>query len=273
VIHRAAAIAPNGFANLRFAALANVPPGAPFFPAAYHRGDAPAFALAAEAAALAVEVVSAARSLAEARQNLKDALERHGKSLSGVASDLAERTGFAFGGIDFSLAPFPEEARSLGVALECLGAPGVGRHGSLAAAAILAETLDRARFPRAGFNGLFMPVLEDSILAARAADGVLSVKDLLLFSTVCGTGLDVLPLPGDLLPAHIGAILLDVAVLSERLKKPLTARLLPIPGKSAGDLTQFEFEYFANSRVLEVHGAPLEGLLAGNESFSLEKRG
>jgi uncharacterized protein (UPF0210 family) len=31
IIHQAASITPDGFTNLRFAALANVPPGAPFF--------------------------------------------------------------------------------------------------------------------------------------------------------------------------------------------------------------------------------------------------
>ncbi len=35
VIERNAGLEPNGFANLRFAALANVPPGTPFFPAGY----------------------------------------------------------------------------------------------------------------------------------------------------------------------------------------------------------------------------------------------
>ena len=39
VIQRSASISTDGFANLRFAALANVPPGTPFFPAAYHEGD------------------------------------------------------------------------------------------------------------------------------------------------------------------------------------------------------------------------------------------
>ena len=59
VIHQAAPLSADGFANLYFAALANVPAGAPFFPAAYHEGGAPAFALAMEAADLAVEAFSA----------------------------------------------------------------------------------------------------------------------------------------------------------------------------------------------------------------------
>lgn len=50
IIQKASTITPDGFANLRFAALANVPAGAPFFPAAYHDQEQPAFAIATESA-------------------------------------------------------------------------------------------------------------------------------------------------------------------------------------------------------------------------------
>jgi uncharacterized protein (UPF0210 family) len=153
--------------------------------------------------------------------------------------------------------------------MEGLGVPAAGLHGSLAAAAILTEAIDQARFPRAGFSGLFLPVLEDAVLARRAAEGSLTVMDLLLYSAVCGTGLDTVPLPGDTPPDVLAAVLLDLAVLSQRLGKPLTARLMPIPGKAAGDLTQFDFAYFANSRVLPVRARPLGGFLAGSETFNL----
>jgi uncharacterized protein len=63
--------------------------------------------------------------------------------------------------------------------------------------------------------------------------------------------------------------LLDLAALSLRLNKPLTARLMPIPGKQAGDETGFEFEFFANSKVLALPAAPLTGLLSGEEIFSI----
>jgi uncharacterized protein (UPF0210 family) len=177
-----------------------------------------------------------------------------------------------FGGIDFSLAPFPSEELSLGTALERLGVPGLGAHGSLAAAAILADTMDQADFPRAGFSGLMLPVLEDATLARRAAEGSLGVMDLLLYSAVCGTGLDTIPLPGDTDTEQLSAVLLDLASLSLRLAKPLTARLMPIPGKKAGDPTGFDFAYFANSRVLPLHAVPLGRFLRGDESFGLKKR-
>ena len=178
-----------------------------------------------------------------------------------------------FGGIDYSLAPFPSIELSLGTAMERLGVPQVGLHGSLAAAAILADSIDRADFPHTGFSGMMLPVLEDATLAARAAEGSLTVKDLLLYSAVCGTGLDTVPLPGDTSEEQLRAVLLDLAALAMRLDKPLTARLMPIPGKCAGDPTDFDFAFFANSRVMALEAVSLETPLGGGEFFPLESLG
>jgi uncharacterized protein (UPF0210 family) len=278
IIAQVSALSLDGFTNLRFAALANVPAGTPFFPAAYHSGMVPAFALATEAADLAVDAFQMGTgpgentSLSQARQALVDSFQAHARRLEHTADSLERDFGFRFGGIDFSPGPFPDDTISLGAAIEWLGVPQLGMHGSLAAAAVLAEAIDRAQFRKAGFNGLMLPVLEDSRLALRAAEGALSVKDLLLFSAVCGAGLDTVPLPGDTSADELAGILLDVAVLAQRLGKPLTARLMPVPGKSAGDPTDFRFAYFANSRVLPVQSGSLTRYLAGDEVFNIHKR-
>ncbi len=272
VIHRSAPLEKNGFANLRFAALANVPPWAPFFPAAYHLGKSPAFALAIEGADLAVETFSNATSLTEARSRLIESIQGHAALLEEKCNTLATMFQFEFKGLDFTLAPFPGQAASIGSALEALGLPAFGLSGSLAASAFLTDTLDRADFKRTGFNGLMLPLLEDSTLAERGADGSLTLTDLLLYSSVCGTGLDTLPLPGNTSVEQLKAILLDLAALALRLNKPLTARLMPIPGKQAGEPTGFDFEYFANSKVLEVPARPLSGLLTGGENLEIKPR-
>jgi len=267
VIVKTARLDPNGLANMNFAALANVPPGTPFFPAAYHDGKEPAFALAMEAADEAVRAFEASETIEAGRNTLISGLEKNAQILAKISDILKFKYLVKFGGIDYSLAPFPQETRSLGAAFERMGVPMVGLHGSLSAAAILAETIDRARFPRAGFSGLMMPVLEDAVLAFRAAEGRLTVKDLLLYSAVCGTGLDTVPLPGDSTSGQIAALLMDVSALALRLDKPLTARLMPIPGKQAGDTTSFNFGYFANSRVMALKAEPLGKALAGKENI------
>lgn len=272
VIHRASPLEDGGFANLRFTALANVEPWSPFFPAAYHQGKNPAFALAIEGADLAVDAFGEASSLEEARCRLIDSIEGHAKRLEEVGRQLEKTYNIEFKGLDFSMAPYPTQAISMGYALESLGLSAFGLSGTLAAAAFLTNTLDLANFTRTGFNGLMLPLLEDSTLSRRAAQGVLSVTDMLLYSAVCGTGLDTIPIPGGATVEQIYAVLLDVAALAMRLDKPLTARLMPIPGKKAGDETGFEFEFFANSRVLALPAQPLTGLLAGNECFEIKPR-
>jgi uncharacterized protein (UPF0210 family) len=276
VIHALGPQNENGFANLFFAALANVPPGTPFFPAAYHDEGTPAFAIATEAADLAVTAFTKANDLEEARNNLILSLENNARKLAAASDRLTRRfadsSELRFNGIDYSLAPFPENERSLGTALERLGVPTVGSHGSLAAAAFLTDSVDQARFKRTGFSGLMLPVLEDATLAARANEGSLSIKDMLLYSAVCGTGLDTVPLPGDTTVEQLLAVLLDLGALSLRLNKPLTARLMPIPGKTAGDPTGFDFDYFANSRILRLDAKPLGRKLSGKERFSINPR-
>ncbi len=270
VIVRSAPIDSNGFANLRFAALANVPAGAPFFPAAYHGSDDPMFAIATEAADLAVEAFTHAKTLDEGRSALIAEIEKHGDALAKVAN--TQLWNVNFGGIDFSLAPFPDEAHSLGRAVEQMGIPKIGFHGSLTAAAILTEAIDRADFPHTGFSGFMQPVLEDSVLAQRAAEGALTLKDLLLYSTVCGTGLDTVPLPGDATADQLVPLLLDLSTLALRLDKPLTARLMPVPGKQAGDATSFDFGFFANSKVMTLEAQPLYSALASDQTFSIRAR-
>jgi uncharacterized protein (UPF0210 family) len=273
VIVKCASIQPNGFANLQFAALAHVGAGAAFFPAAYHDSDESAFAIATESADLAVQAFENARTLEDGRRDLISEVTKHGQAISQVAQSLLTNYQFLrFRGIDFSLAPFPDDAHSLGNAVEKMGVPKIGLHGSLAAAAILTEAIDRADFPHTGFNGFMQPILEDSILAKRAAAGNLTIKDALLYSAVCGTGLDTIPLPGDTTTEQITPLLLDLCAMALRLDKPLTARLMPIPNKKAGDETDFDFAFFAPSRVLSLDADPLTRSFSGTEVFQLSSR-
>jgi uncharacterized protein (UPF0210 family) len=268
VIVKCAPLEPNGFANLQFAALANVPAGAPFFPAAYHDKDKPAFAIATESADLAVNAFENVQSIEEGRNNLVSEIEKHGRKLGEIGKSLRVK----FLGIDFSLAPFPDDAHSLGNAVEKMGIPKIGLHGSLAAAAILTEAIDRADFPHSGFSGFMQPVLEDSVLAKRAAEGTLTIKDALLYSAVCGTGLDTIPLPGNTTADQLVPLLLDLSALALRLDKPLTARLMPVPGRKAGDETNFDFPFFAQSKVMALDSAGLKSPFNQNEVLQIRRR-
>lgn len=52
---------------------------------------------------------------------------------------------------------------------------------------------------------------------------------------------------------QIARVLGDVASLAWKWHKPLSARLLPVKGKKAGDSTEFHLEYLFNTTL---HGFP-----------------
>ena len=152
-----------------------------------------------------------------------------------------------FGGIDLSPAPMGED--SIVMAMELCGYGFVGTPGTLAVASALTSALKSTALPTCGYCGLMLPVLEDAVLGQRWQEGLVNAHQLLLYSAVCGTGLDTLPLPGDIAVEEIARLLLDVATLALRLHKPLSARIFPVPGKRAGDYTTFTSPYLTNTRV------------------------
>jgi len=127
-----------------------------------------------------------------------------------------------------------------------------GEVGTLTAASLVTETLGELNIKKCGYSGLMLPILEDYGLAMRNNEEMFDIRDLLLYSAVCGTGLDTVPLPGDVPEKKLYVLLLDVASLSNKLNKPLSARLMPVPGKKSGEMTDYDFEYIVNSRILKL---------------------
>jgi uncharacterized protein (UPF0210 family) len=260
VIVAVAEARPQGFGNLRFGAVANLPPGTPFFPAAYSTGSVVSFALGTEAADLALDACRAAFSTTDAMHRLGAIIEAHAGDLEWAMDAVGQESDAVFNGCDWSLAPHPEAARSVGAAIEALSGTTFGGWGTLTAVAALTRAIKRVQARRVGFSGVFLPVLEDAILGQRAAAGGYDLRSLLLFSAVCGSGLDTIPLPGDVPIEAIAALLCDVATLATVLDKPLTARLMPVPGLKAGETTAFDFPFLMNTAPLALEGSA-EGLL------------
>ena len=272
VITKIAPLSPDGFANLRFCAMSGVGPYPPFFPAAYGYGSQPAFSLAIECADAAVQAFANAPTVAEGKASLLSELNDAAAVLQELIRAANPQWEIPFQGFDFSLAPFPADWCSLAGAMEKLGVPRIGMMGSLSAAAILAETLDRGAWRNVGFNGLMLPVLEDSLLAKRSMANSYRFSDLVMYLQVCGTGLDTVPLPGDTSAEAIAALLMDVASLSLRLKKPLTARLMPVPGLKAGDMTGFDFAFFENGKILDFPAAALTNVFERSKWIEIASR-
>ncbi len=242
----------TGFSNLRFAALCNIPPNTPFYPASYHYGPN-SFGIGLENSDLVCQAFKQAGNISRARLHLKTILENAYRDIEVLASDFSKDGHIIFDGIDVSISSSIHEHESIAYAFEYLNHGTFGEPGTLSIARIITETLQSLPVKKTGYCGLMLPVLEDHGLSTRNVQGHLSITKLLLYSSVCGTGLDTIPLPGDIPVEILYRILLDVASLSIKLQKPLSARLMPIPGKKAGDKTAFAFPYFRNSTILSPY--------------------
>lgn len=240
---------PGGEGNFNFAATAFCPPGTPFFPAAWHRGE-PAFAIGLESPNLLTEAFRGAPGPREAGDRARQSLESAMKPIQERAAALASESGRRYLGIDAS--PAPGLDASIGAAIETLSGTHFGAPSTLSACAAITDVLKSLDVRTCGYSGLMLPVLEDRVLAERATQGRYGVSDLLLYSSVCGTGLDVVPLPGDTSPDTLAGLIADVAALAVKYDKPLSARLFPVPGKHAGDPVTFDNPYLTDAVVLSA---------------------
>lgn len=233
--------------NFRFAAIAMVPPLTPFFPAAYHTGFGHQFAIAFESAGIVATAFKDAPDLETARQRLIDSLGQVAFDAQAQAGRIDQDTGWAYMGIDLSPAPLGDD--SIGAAIENLTTQPLGSSGTLTAAATITSALHAIQVKQTGYSGLMLPILEDSRLAERWSEGRISIDSLLSYSAVCGTGLDTVPLPGDISAEQLSLIIGDMASLAVKWHKPLSARLFPVQGKGPGDKTDLEGQFLVNTTI------------------------
>lgn len=248
VIHGLTSAKADGLANFRFAAAANIPAGTPFFPVGWHDG-APSIAIGMESASVIEEAFRDAQDRPR-MEFLRDRLSEVLKPVEKLASELAAHEKLAYLGIDTS--PAPAKDRSIAAAIEAYTGMPFGSGSTLEACSVITAAIKSVDVKMCGYCGLMLPVLEDPLLAQRAGEGRYSVRDLLLYSSVCGTGLDVVPIPGDTAPEAMVGLLRDVAALSTRLNKALSARLFPVPGKKVGEIAHFTDPLLADSVVMKI---------------------
>jgi uncharacterized protein len=233
--------------NFRFSAIAMVPPLTPFYPGSYHSGFGHQFAIALQSANVVAAAFKNAPDLRTARQKLTESLAKAAFDIEAQAQRIDRDTGWAYMGIDLS--PAPSKDVSIGAALEELTSQPFGSSGTLTAAATVTAALKDITVKRTGYSGLMLPILEDSRLSQRWSEGMVSLDALLSYSAVCGTGLDTIPLPGDITEERLDLIIGDMASLAFKWHKPLSARLLPVAGKGPGDTTEFDDPYLVNATI------------------------
>jgi len=238
--------------NFRFAAIANVPQATPFFPSAYLTGLGHQFAVGLESANEVAAAVHDAPDLPAAKRRLTDLFFEQASNVETLALRVDSERGWTYLGLDLS--PAPSKDASIVTAIEYISHQPLGSNGTLSAVAVITSAINEIGLRKTGFSGVMLPILEDSVLVERWNAGLVSIDSLLSYSAVCGTGLDMVPLPGTTTVEQLSRIIGDVATLSMKWNKPLTARLLPVAGKAAGQQTEFSDPRMLNATIQPISG-------------------
>ena len=254
-IHRTAELvkyvsehSPRSQGTFNFTATAMLKPFGPFFPGSYHTGAGGQFAIGFEGANVARDVFAKDKgNAAAATADLTAALTKHAAVAAAVGKKIATETGWAYLGLDPT--PAPAGDVSIGAAIEAFTGAKFGSSGTLTAAHIITAAVKAVPEKQVGYSGLMVPVLEDKVLAQRWAESTYNIDSLLAYSAVCGTGLDTIPLPGDISVEQMERIFGDVASLAVKWNKPLSARLQPVHGKNPGDRTDFQDSALFNTTL------------------------
>jgi uncharacterized protein len=242
----------RGEGNFHFAAIASVEQPTPFFPAAYLSGFGHQFAVGLESANEVSAAVRDVPDAATAKRRLIDFYFQLSSTVEATALRIDSERGWSYLGLDLSSAPSKDA--SIVTAIESISHQPLGSNGTLSAVGVITAAMKEIGLRKTGFSGVMLPVLEDSVLAERWNSGAVSLDSLLSYSSVCGTGLDTIPLPGSTTVEQLTRIIGDVATLSVKWNKPLTARLLPAPGKAVGQQTDFADPGLLNATIQAVSG-------------------
>jgi uncharacterized protein len=160
-----------------------------------------------------------------------------------VAREASRRLGVPFGIIDLSLAPTPAVGDSVAEIIEAMGIESCGAPGTTAALALLNDAVKKggvmASSHVGGLSGSFIPVSEDMGMVGALERGSLSIEKLEAMSSVCSVGLDMIAVPGDTEPETISAIIADEAAIGVVNNKTTAVRIIPVPGKKAGEWVEF----------------------------------
>ena len=232
--------------NFNFAVTAMLKPYTPFYPGSYHNGNGRQFSIGFETANVVREVFAKDKGNVEAAiADLTAALTVHAKTADSVGSKISSATGWTYLGLDPTATALGDV--SIAGAIEAFTGARFGSSGTITAARIITTAEKAVPVQQVGYSGLMLPVLEDKLLAQRWAQSTYNVDSLLAYSAVCATGLDTVPLPGEISVEQIERVFTDIASLAFKWNKPLAGRILPVKGKKAGDQTDFQNPYLFNT--------------------------
>ena len=243
--------AQDGVACAKLCVFANIPQDVPFMAGAYLGVGEADTVINVGVSGPGVVKKAIDRAVAEAPgmdlRQLSDLIKRTAYKVTRVGEligrEVAERLGVGFGVVDLSLAPTPNVGDSVGEIFQSLGLLSIGVPGSTAALALLNDAVKKggafASSNVGGLSGAFIPVSEDLNISEAVRNGHLSLEKLEAMTSVCSVGLDMVAIAGDTSAETLSAIIADEMAIGVINRKTTAARIIPVPGKKAGDYAYF----------------------------------
>ncbi|MDR2140632.1 MAG: PFL family protein [Deltaproteobacteria bacterium] len=243
--------AQDGLACAKLVVFANIPPDMPFMAGAYLGLGEPDAVINVGVSGPGVVKKAIDRAMSQAERPslgaLSEVIKRTAYKVTRVGEflgrEVAESLGLPFGVVDLSLAPAPQVGDSVGEIFQSMGLKGIGAPGSTAVLALLNDAVKKggafASSHVGGLSGAFIPVSEDLGIGAAVAEGLLSLEKLEALTAVCSVGLDMISLPGETSAGTLAALIADEMAIGVINHKTTAARLIPVPGKKAGDKVHY----------------------------------
>jgi len=267
----------NGFNNFRVGISCNPCVNTPFFPFSYS-SDELGFSIALELPPFIRKILeeNKGKDLQEIRECIFSKIIPEIKKLEEKCVDIENKTDAKYHGIDLALAPFPEGKGSVGKLLEMLGLDSLGSNGTLFFTAfytdLIKHIIKESSIKSVGFNGVMFSLMEDTRLCKCNNQNVFSIDSLISYAAVCGCGLDMVPIPGNIFEEELASMILDVAGLSTTLSKPLGVRVLPIPDKNEGEMTEFQMDFLCNTRIKKIKNVATWNDVFKNKYFTYKTK-
>lgn len=237
----------NGIGCTKFVIFVNAPEDNPFMAGAFHGPGEPDLSLNVGISGPGVvrNVIEKNPDcdLTQLSEIIKRTVFKITRAGELVGRELAKNMNVPFGIVDISLAPTPFPGDSVAGIIESFGIERIGAPGSTFAIALLMDAVKKggamASGNVGGLSGTFIPISEDAGMAQAVEKGALTIEKIEAFTAVCSVGLDMLAIPGDTSPEIISGIIADVLAIGIINNKTTAARIIPVPGKKAGEKVSF----------------------------------
>jgi uncharacterized protein (UPF0210 family) len=241
----------EGLGCAKLVTFANIPPDMPFMAGAYLGLGEPDAVINVGVSGPGVVKKALDRVMAQDPKpnfdQISETIKRTAYKVTRVGEimgrEVAAQLNLPFGVVDLSLAPTPQVGDSVGEIFESLGLKAIGAPGSTALLALLNDAVKKggafASSHVGGLSGAFIPVSEDLGIGQAAENGYLNIEKLEAMTAVCSVGLDMVSIPGDTSAATISAVIADEMAIGMINHKTTAVRIIPVPGKKAGDKVHY----------------------------------